>query len=158
MMMISQWYELIKCGLIIFLLICRKDHEVPTDAHDSRDSGGVSDCNSRRCGTMEHNYKGNTQNIDINSSKTDSVAEKAQLTNALFLFWQCCKWVLQKMTISTSLNVRNHEDIPPLSFVCNRLWLLLNIVYNFISNLFDILLKGWFDILQNIFNHCLAES
>lgn len=90
--------ELIKCGLIVFLLICRKDHEVPDDAHDSRAGGGVPYCASRRCFTVGENYKGNTQNAHTRNTKTDSVSEQTELSNTLFLFWQCCKWVLPKMT------------------------------------------------------------
>lgn len=89
---ISQWYEVRKSGLIIFfLLTCRKDPEVPTDAYDSRAGGSVPYCTSCGCVTVGQNYKGNTQNTRTYSTKTDPDSLQTEPPNASFLFWQCCR-------------------------------------------------------------------
>lgn len=58
---------MMKHGLIVFFLTCRENHEVPTDAHDSRTGGREPHCNPC-CGfTVGQNHKGsyNIHNIQI---------------------------------------------------------------------------------------------
>lgn len=50
--------------MVIFNLFnCRQDHEVPTDAHDSRVGGGRPDYTPCCFIAVAQNYEGNMQNI-----------------------------------------------------------------------------------------------